>query len=157
MADGDRTRRIVVGVDGSMPGERALRWALHDAAERGGEVLALMVRNKEELLPGASFAMLPYGRRPVGDEAEYQRRLHGAVLAAQVDLSEVPPVAERVVAGDPGGELVKASADADLLVVGSHGHGPLADVLLGSVAGECVRHAFCPVVVLTPATEARRR
>jgi nucleotide-binding universal stress UspA family protein len=56
----------------------------------------------------------------------------------------------RTVHGDPATELVTASADADLLVLGTHRGGAPADLVLGSVGRECVRYSRCPVVVITP-------
>jgi nucleotide-binding universal stress UspA family protein len=53
-----------------------------------------------------------------------------------------------VVRGDPAEELVKASRDADLLVVGSRGTGAFAALLMGSVSSKVIHHAACPVVVV---------
>jgi nucleotide-binding universal stress UspA family protein len=50
--------------------------------------------------------------------------------------------------------LLEAAAGADLLVVGSHGRGPLGEVLLGSVSHRCVQHAACPVAVVRGARRA---
>ena len=54
----------------------------------------------------------------------------------------------RVVEGNPAQVLLDASDGADLLVVGSRGHGGFAEALLGSVSQHCVHHAHCPVVVI---------
>ena len=51
--------------------------------------------------------------------------------------------------GEPATELVTASADADLLVIGAHHTGAIGDLVLGSVARDCVRYSRCPVVVIT--------
>jgi nucleotide-binding universal stress UspA family protein len=74
--------------------------------------------------------------------------------------TEAPPtqVNSRVVQGHPAQVLLEAARGAQLLVVGSRGHGTLAGVLLGSVSQHCVQHAPCPVLVvpavpqLSPAT-----
>ena len=90
----------------------------------------------------------------------------GVPLPADVDMAKdaeinppqvVDPALERhpsvaiiskVVNGHPAPTLVDASRSADLLVVGSRGHGELVGALLGSVGEHCVSHADCPVVVL---------
>jgi len=50
--------------------------------------------------------------------------------------------------GHPDQVLLEAAADADLLVVGSRGHGSVADALLGSVGQYCIHHAHCPVLIM---------
>jgi nucleotide-binding universal stress UspA family protein len=60
-----------------------------------------------------------------------------------------PPTVERlVVEGPPGEVLLSASEGADLLVVGSRGHGTIVGILLGSVSQHCAHHAHCPVVII---------
>jgi nucleotide-binding universal stress UspA family protein/predicted transcriptional regulator len=49
--------------------------------------------------------------------------------------------------GNPGPEIVKASAGGDLLVMATHGHGALLRLLMGSVAQYVLRHARCPVIL----------
>jgi nucleotide-binding universal stress UspA family protein len=68
----------------------------------------------------------------------------------------------QVIEGSPGPALVDACRDADLLVVGSRGHGEFMDILLGSVGMHCATHAHCPVLVYRsdrekPVTQARSR
>ena len=61
-----------------------------------------------------------------------------------------PPVRVEsyVLTGHPAYELAQYAKDADLLVVGSRGHGGFVGALLGSVSDHCVHHATCPVVVI---------
>jgi nucleotide-binding universal stress UspA family protein len=55
--------------------------------------------------------------------------------------------------GNPAQELATQGAELDLLVIGSRSYGPLRRVLLGSVAGELIELAPCPVIVLPRASE----
>jgi nucleotide-binding universal stress UspA family protein len=63
-------------------------------------------------------------------------------------LAPSAPIVTRVVQGHPAQVLLDAARGADLLVVGSRGHGTLAGMLLGSVSQHCVQHSPCPVVVV---------
>ncbi len=136
-------RVIVVGMDGSPRGDAALRWALEIGAHAGDAVRAILVRPRDTLLPGTSFAIQPHGRVP---EAGYSLDEHVAKLA----FDTTAKLETRTVHGDPATELVTASADADLLVLGTHRGGAISDVVLGRVGRECVRFSRCPVVVITP-------
>ncbi|NIJ12285.1 nucleotide-binding universal stress UspA family protein [Saccharomonospora amisosensis] len=153
-ATGPPSRTIVVGVDGSPASEQALRWALTEAQRCGGQVHAITVRRRDDLLPGTTFALQPYGRRPTRTEESLRDSLRSQVATLAGTAAAVTAVTESVVTGDPAAELSKASASADLLVLGSHGQRAFTEVLLGSVAAECVRHAQCPVVLI-PAGLAR--
>jgi len=132
--------RIVVGVDGTDGGRRALDWALHEAAARGSTVQAVMSWRWDTAEPTQS-----------SDETQRaaQRTLR-AELAAQTATTRVPVAAE-VVEGRAADVLCDAARDADLLVLGSHGHDRLYHTVLGSTAQECVENAHCPVVVIPAA------
>ena len=58
------------------------------------------------------------------------------------------PVQRLLLRGHPATMLLDQAKGADLLVVGSHGHGGFISALLGSVSQHCVHHATCPVVVV---------
>jgi nucleotide-binding universal stress UspA family protein len=82
---------------------------------------------------------------------EEQRRAAVAALTRTVESVAVPAgvsMASEVVQGRAADVLTRAAHDADLLVLGSHGHGRLHHAALGSVSDACVRKATCPVVVL---------
>lgn len=130
---------IVVGVDGSEGGHRALRWAAREAADRGGTVEAVAVWRWD--LPD-------YGLDPGTGPGEPEERAD-ALLRSEIDrLPSRLPVASQVVEGRPADALTAVARDADLLVLGSHGHSRVWQTVLGSVTDECVRKATCPVVVV---------
>ncbi|WP_328457807.1 MULTISPECIES: universal stress protein [unclassified Amycolatopsis] len=136
-------RVLVVGTDASPRGDAALRWALEVGAHAGDVVRAILVRPRDALLPGASFTIQPHGRVPSRD---FSLEDHVAGLGVTSEAT----VETRTVHGDPATELVTASADADLVVLGTHRGGAVSDLVLGSVGRECVRFSRCPVVVITP-------
>jgi len=139
------SRVIVVGVDGSQRGDAALQWALTVGTHPGDTVRAILVRPRDILLPGTSFAIQPHGRLP---ERDYSLTDH--VARIRDGIADAPDVETTTVHGDPATELVTATADAELLVIGSHHGNAVSDLVLGSVARECVRHSRCPIVVITP-------
>jgi nucleotide-binding universal stress UspA family protein len=130
---------IVVGVDGSEPSVAALRWAIRQARSTGGEVRAVLAWEI-----AAPFGYVPdYGDV---DWAEGARDALAQALQGEPD-PEVPITAE-VVRGHPADVLAEQSRSADLLVVGSRGHGTAAGMVIGSVSLSCVHRAHCPVVVV---------
>jgi nucleotide-binding universal stress UspA family protein len=134
-----QTYRIVVGFDGSDGGIRALSWAVAEAAKRGGTVQAVMAWQWTEPELGTDV------RAAHGEMARLS--LEEAIATARQGHPEVPVAAEAV-PGAPAEALTGAATDADLLVLGSHGHGRLFHAVLGSVAEQCVRAGVCPVVVI---------
>ena len=82
---------------------------------------------------------------------DYQDDARSVLCEAITEMCTLDPavqVCPRVVEGRAGPLLVDAAEGADLLVVGSRGHGGLAEALLGSVGQYCVHHAPCPVVIM---------
>ena len=119
-----------------------LRWAANQSELTGAGLVA--VKSFGPDLPGRRG---PRASGPQGDREGSRastRAGHGRT---------VPPL---VLSSDaPGHLLVHEAAHADVLVVGSHGHGHagLGGVLLGSVTEYCVRHAKCPVAVIRKAEQ----
>ncbi|QGG94719.1 universal stress protein [Actinomarinicola tropica] len=141
--------RIVVGVDGSESSVRALEWAV-DRASRDGAVVeavhAWHVPYVASSMGGMPFdvQMLADGARATLDE-----------VVGRVDASGLPePVVATLREGAAAPALVEASHDADLVVVGSRGHGGFVGLLLGSVSQQVASHARCPVVIIPADADA---
>jgi nucleotide-binding universal stress UspA family protein len=81
-----------------------------------------------------------------------EKYLHASVAGAVDEIRPDVQVVTRVVQGNPAQVLLDAAAGAQMLVLGSRGHGTLAGMLLGSVSQHCVQHAPCPVVVVPAAS-----
>jgi nucleotide-binding universal stress UspA family protein len=138
---------LVVGVDGSAGSKDALRWAARQAALVGGEVHATTAWH----LPTT------YGYAPDYADVDFAaeaRRMLDEVVAETLGATPSVPVLVSVVEGHAAAVLIEASRAAELLVVGSRGHGVFAATLLGSVGQHCVHHATCPVVVVRHPTTA---
>jgi nucleotide-binding universal stress UspA family protein len=139
---------IVVGVDGSEGGDRALRWAVREATSRGRAIQAVLALDSEisdSLLAAAAGTAAAQTREWARERAE--QTLADAVAAA-VASHPGAAIASEVVDGSPAEVLSRVARDADFLVLGSHGRGRLFRAALGSVAEQCVRLATCPVVVI---------
>ena len=130
--------RVVVGIDGSPAGFRALEWAAAEAS-RSGAVL----EGHSSYEPGYVFIsseeVLIVTKKLVSEAAA-----HVADIAPDVTFKGVTH--EGVAAKD----LIDASEGADLLVVGSRGLGGFTSLLLGSVSQQCALHAHCPIVIVRP-------
>jgi nucleotide-binding universal stress UspA family protein len=143
------TYRIVVGVDGSEGSDRALRWAVKEAATRGGTVQAVAAWSP----PGIAGAVVT--AMPAELEQDRAEQALTATMDAVVRSHPGLMLAGEVVEGPAAAVLAEAARDADMLVIGSHGHGRLYHAIMGSVAEGCVRLATCPVVVV-PLPHAER-
>jgi nucleotide-binding universal stress UspA family protein len=135
-------RRIVVGVDGSESSKAALRWAIRQAKLTSSTVDAVTAWHYPST----------YGWAPVADgatdiEGEAKKALT-EVLNGMSGLDPEVPVHPLVTEGHAADVLLRAARGAELLVVGSRGHGGFTAALLGSVSMNCVLHAHCPVLVL---------
>ncbi len=141
--------RIVVGVDGSEHSLAALRWAMEEAALRNSTVLAISAWTYPVVIADGMAGGAYVGALDPNELATAARsNLDAAVTSAFPDPAARANIELMVVEGSPGRALVEASKDADLLVVGSRGHGGFANLLLGSVSSQCVHHAHCPVTVI---------
>jgi nucleotide-binding universal stress UspA family protein len=138
---------ITVGIDGSSHSARALEWALNEAAIRHAPLTVLTVH---------SVAVSGWSGNPIvlpGDAEDQEKAYQAAeemTLKAASQLGEAQPasVTVRAIIGFPAEELIKASENVDLLVVGSRGAGGFAKLIVGSVSNQVAHHAHCPVAVV---------
>jgi nucleotide-binding universal stress UspA family protein len=137
--------RIVVGVDGSDSSLSALRWAIRQAGLTGAAVDAVIAWQDPPAISGYGYAMAGIVNY---DFAEAAGKVVTEAISSALDPGSDVRVRPLVVEGIAAQALLNASAGADLLVVGSRGHGGFTEALLGSVGQHCVHHAQCPVVVI---------
>ncbi|MEV5875219.1 universal stress protein [Streptomyces sp. NPDC052101] len=145
------TRPITAGVDGSQESLAALDWAGREAVRRGLPLRVLHAWRYTESLATA-------------DRDTQHGWVSKGVTEAVRAVSERHPgleVSVDVVEGEPVHALARAAAQAELLVLGSRGHGPVLGFLLGSVGQQVIAEATRPVVLVRagdrPAAEAAGR
>jgi nucleotide-binding universal stress UspA family protein len=138
-------KTIVVGVDGSPPSRTALIWAAAEAADHGADLVVLNVWEHTLLPPAGSVSV---SEHYVPDPS--QRTTEDLLEVIKEVLGEDPPVQVRAGAkqGNAAEVLIEQSADADLLVVGTRGHGGFRGLVLGSVSQHVAAYAKCPVAVV---------
>lgn len=136
---------IVVGVDDSESSHRALRWAALEALRRDA-TLEVVTAWSWDAVEGAPLAAV--------DPATLVRLAEQTQQRAVAEVVEImdprPPVTRHVVQASALEALAQASQHAELVVVGTHGRGPVRSFLLGSVSLSVIKHAACPVVVMPP-------
>jgi nucleotide-binding universal stress UspA family protein len=131
--------RIVVGVDGSPASVNALRFAHRQAQLTGAELHAV-----------TTWDFPLYFEDPV-DATDWQANAEtilDTALSEALPASAAAGVQRHVSQGHPAGVLLGSVGAADMLVVGSRGHGGFAGMLLGSVSQHVVAHSPCPAVVV---------
>ncbi|GAB2752316.1 universal stress protein [Salinifilum aidingensis] len=132
---------VGVGIDGSPESAQALRWAAQYVRGTGGIVHAISVWHQPVQL----------GYRLPSSEGDLEKQarsgLDGVVEPLREEFSDVD-LRPRLLRGHPVDELVVASKQVDLLVLGHQGHGAFTGMMVGSVASKLVHHAKCPVLVV---------
>ena len=142
---------IVVGIDGSTNSGRALEWAVQEAAVRQVPLRVITVFRRAISHWGAGAITDPQDSAVL---VQARQAAQDATDKALANAGDARPTSVTVQAfgGVPAEELVNASKDADMIVVGSRGAGGFARLLLGSVGSQVVHHAHCPIVIV-PAEE----
>lgn len=131
---------VVVGVDGSPASEGALAVAFEQASFRGVDLVAVHAWSDTGVFefPGADWSTLQAaGEETLGERLAGWQERYPDVLVRRV-----------VVADKPAHQLLEQAESAQLLVVGSHGRGGFAGMLLGSVSTSVVHAARMPVIVV---------
>lgn len=136
-----RVGRIIVGVDGSASSLEALRHAMFIAERFGCSVEAIAAWQ-------VSSVVSPYFPAqqwsPEDDARDMLQEAAGIIFGTTLPMRFHASVRH----GPPARVLIDASKDADLLIVGSRGHGGVVGLLLGSVSAACAEHAHCPVLIM---------
>ncbi|MEU3160359.1 universal stress protein [Streptomyces griseoincarnatus] len=136
---------VVVGVDGSASGERAVDFAFQEAEWRGTTLVAVHAWTAPA--PEPQDPAEPYASPP-GALAEAEERLLAEALAGHRELRPGVVVEPRVVHGRTREALIEAGRGAQLTVVGARGRGGFTGLLLGSVSQALLHHAPSPVAVV---------
>lgn len=137
-------KKMLIATDGSHAAREAMAFGLELAAVQGAEAVVVYVVPALDVVPTSAFGVL--GALP-----------HTPTAADRAALEEAPRLAAEVrvtaqtalLAGNPVDEIVTYadSIDADLIVVGSRGHGAVTSALLGSVSQGVLHEARRPVLV----------
>jgi nucleotide-binding universal stress UspA family protein len=130
---------VLVGIDGSPVSELATAIAFDEASRRHVELIALHAWSDSRIF---DFPNLDWSSLRSSEDAVLAERLAGW----QERYPDVK-VHRQVVCDDPTRQLIERAAEAQLLVVGSHGRGGFAGMLLGSVSAAVVQSARMPVIV----------
>ncbi|MEO9198075.1 MAG: universal stress protein [Antricoccus sp.] len=145
MEDDNAPARIIVGIDGSDSSIDALRAAARIATAMAARIDAVMTWEYPVRFPN------PPGWSP---ESDAQAVLSDAV--AKAFGTDLPAgINTAVLYGPPARVLIEQSEAADLLVLGSRGHGGFTGLLLGSVSTAVSQHAQCPVLITHHAEKSK--
>ncbi|KES09123.1 universal stress protein UspA [Streptomyces toyocaensis] len=147
---------VVVGVDGSPAGDRAVDFAFTEAELRGTPLAALHAWTTWSApLPPPKDPAEPYAN-PAGELGREEERLLSEALAGHRERHPDVVVEHRVVHGPTRETMIAASRSAQLIVVGARGRGGFTGLLLGSVSQALLHHAHCPVAVVRGADAPHR-
>lgn len=146
---GSGIERVLLATDLSPASTLATERAFELAGGLHASLLVVSVIDPRQLrLPGGRF----------GSRVDQVRAAREAAVSALVETGRAlgVPVSFLIWEGDPGEAIVEAARAerTDLIVVGSHGRGPLGRALLGSVSDHVVRNAPCPVLVVRASGES---
>jgi nucleotide-binding universal stress UspA family protein len=138
---------IVVGIDGSPNSEHALDWAMRQAAAVHSPLTVIAVHEVAKSYWGGIPVIGP-ADAPLLEKLRQAAEEMTQKAGSRLGDAGPPSVKVRAVDGFVVKELVDASQDADLVVVGTRSGGNFARLVMGSVSSEVVQHSACPVVIV---------
>lgn len=136
----DRTRPVLLGIDGSPASEHATAYAFDEASRCGVDLVALHAWSDVAVFPILGM-----------DWHQYEQQGHEILAERLAGWQERYPdvrVQRRIVCDRPARWLIDESKGAQLVVVGSRGRGGIASMLLGSVSTAVAESALAPVAVI---------
>jgi nucleotide-binding universal stress UspA family protein len=140
----DSVRIVGCGFDGSPEAHEALGWAADIARRHRARVEVLAVHHRIAFGGVSTAGAIGYQSANDAIRRTFEKRMSDAIAS----LADTVAVSGRLLDGEPSTELVDASSELDLLVLGSRGYGPIRTVLLGSVSRTLVREGACSIVVV---------
>jgi nucleotide-binding universal stress UspA family protein len=146
--------RILCPVDFSEPSRRALHYALDLARRRRAEVSVVHVAART-LPPLSALAAGSSAALEGGVREQLRRDLLEELQRFVEPVAEGVRVTCEVKEGNIAGEILELAARADLLVLGTHGHGEIEGLVLGSVTEKALHRSPCPVLTVPPAGKER--
>jgi len=141
------THAVVVGIDGSDSSHGAFAYAAWEAHRRRRPLRLVHVHAYANRMGWSAFPPDPH--EFVESVARARQLVAGHEIEAHLAFPGLQ-VTSTLATGSVGAALVDASADADLVVVGSRGHGGFAGLLLGSAGTQLAAHSRSPLVVVRP-------
>ncbi len=139
---------IIVGVDGSGHSQRALEWAMKEAALRHAPLTVLTVH---QAIRGYFGGVSTFPEdAALTEKARVATQAEADKVLATLGDSRPESVTVKAVNGFPVEELISAGKDADMIVLGSRGAGGFDRLMLGSVTSQVAHHAAVPVVIVRP-------
>jgi nucleotide-binding universal stress UspA family protein len=139
-------RHILVGIDGSPASVRALSEAARRASLTGEDVLAVHAYQHHSMAAGGRIGVQAIDLSTEVDDAA-EKVAAELIAGVAVDFPDVELRSSAVI-GRAGRVLAHLADDASLVVVGSRGRTPVQELILGSVSGEVLHKAECPVLVV---------
>jgi nucleotide-binding universal stress UspA family protein len=138
---------IVVGIDGSRGSESALRFAAQEAELHNVKLRVVIAWHIGRTVYMSTSALAQVDAEAMDEDARKEAEDEVERVLGPQRSENIEVVARQ---GDAAALLIDESQRAQILVVGSRGHGGFAGLLLGSVGQQCASHSHCPVVIVHP-------